>query len=67
MPKTNELSKSVKNSSAITPLFADETAIVLTKESNGNQIKAYFEGILKLSNSDEYCSTIFINTSNFSI
>lgn len=53
MPKTNELSKSVKNSSAITPLFADETAIVLTKESNGNQIKAYFEGILKLSNSDE--------------
>lgn len=51
MPKTNELSKNVKNSSVPAPLFADETAAVLTKESSENQIKAYFEGILKLSNS----------------
>lgn len=45
------MSKNVKNSSVPAPLFADETAAVLTKESSENQIKAYFEGILKLSNS----------------
>lgn len=51
MPKKDELSKSVKDSSAITPLFADETAVVLTKESTEKQIKSYFEGILALSQS----------------
>lgn len=52
MPKNHELSKNVKNSNVPAPLFADETATVLTKESSEKQIKAYFEGILKLSNSD---------------
>lgn len=52
MPKNRELSKNVNNSSVPAPLFADETAAVLTKESSENQIKSYFEGILKLSNSD---------------
>ena len=52
MPKNRELSKNVNNSNMQAPLFADETAAVLTKESSENQIKSYFEGILKLSNSD---------------
>lgn len=51
MPKNRELSVNVKNSNVQAPLFADETATVLTKESKENQIKAYFEGILKLSKS----------------
>lgn len=42
---------SVNNSSAQSTLFADETAIVLTKESNEVTIRSYFEGILKLSQS----------------
>lgn len=52
MPKNHELSKNVNNSNVPAPLFADETAAVLTKESSEKQIKSYFEGILKLSNSD---------------
>lgn len=51
MPKTNELSKNVKNSSVQAPLFANETAISLTKESNESTIRKYFEAVLKLSNS----------------
>lgn len=51
MPKTNELRVSVNNSSAQSSSFADETAIVLTKESNEVTIRSYFEGILKLSQS----------------
>ena len=51
MPKNNELSVNVNNSNVQTPLFADETAIVLTKESNEVTIRSYFEGILKLSQS----------------
>lgn len=55
MPKTNELSKNVKNSSVQAPLFANETAIVLNKESNELTIKKYFEGILMLlSSENEY-------------
>lgn len=46
MPKNRELSANVNNSSVQAPLFADETAIVLTKESNENQIKIYFQAIL---------------------
>lgn len=42
---------SVNNSSAQSTLFADETAIVLTKESNEVTIRSYFEGVLKLSQS----------------
>lgn len=51
MPKNHELSANVKNSNVQTPLFADETAIVLTKESDEVTIRSYFEGILKLSQS----------------
>ena len=51
MPKTNELSKSVNNSNVQAPLFADETAISLTKESNESTIRKYFEAVLKLSSS----------------
>ena len=55
MPKTNELSKNVKNSNVQAPLFANETAIVLNKESNELTIKKYFEGILMLlSSENEY-------------
>lgn len=48
MPKKDELSLSVNNSSAQSPLFANEIAI-LTKESNEVTIKSYFEKILKIS------------------
>lgn len=51
MPKNHELSKSVNNSNVQAPLFADETAISLTKESNESTIRKYFEAVLKLSNS----------------
>lgn len=51
MPKTNEIRMSVNNSSAQSTLFADETAVVLTKESNEVTIRSYFEGVLKLSQS----------------
>lgn len=52
MPTNNELSKNVNNSSVQAPLFADETAIVLTKESTESQIKAYFHSLLSLSKLD---------------
>lgn len=51
MPKNHELRVSVNNSSAQSSLFADETAIVLTKESNEVTIRSYFEGVFKLSQS----------------
>ena len=69
MPKTNELSKNVKNSNVQAPLFANETATVLNKESNESAIKKYFEAILYLSNSnhefpvylDEVCGLAYAN------
>lgn len=57
MPKTNEIRVSVKNSNAQSTLFANETAIVLTKESNEVTIRSYFEGVLKL----------FQSTNNFPV
>lgn len=49
MPKKNEMSASVNNSSAQSPLFANDIATALTKESTESQIKLYFQAVLSLS------------------
>lgn len=51
MRHLNENGLCVNNSSSQTKLFANDMAIVLTKESSEITIKSYFEGILKLSQS----------------
>lgn len=52
MPKTDEIRMNAKNSNIQSAFIADETAIILTKESSEVTIRSYFEGILKLTQSD---------------
>lgn len=49
MPKNLELSANANNSNIQSPLFANDIATALTKESTENQIKLYFQAVLSLS------------------